>query len=186
MGRVGTEFRFAKLPLVSSLIGRLPFPTPMIRFLPILAATLISTACSEKQSGASAKPETLVESYDEAEMAAATATAKSRVDEFLKVLESGAADSFSVKAPIRDGEATEHFWIGDLSYKDGVFSGKIGNEPGIVTNVKEGQKWEVKKDEISDWMYTKGDMIHGGFTIEPLLKSYPKEQADELRSKLVR
>ena len=161
--------------------------TDMTRLLPILAAALMSSACSEKKPTApSHKPETLVENYDEAEMAAATATAKSKLDEFLKVLGSGEADSFSVKAPIRDGEATEHFWIVDVSYKDGVFSGKIGNEPGIVTNVKDGQKWEIKKDEISDWMYTKGDKIHGGFTIEPLLKSYPKEQADELRSKLVR
>ena len=53
-------------------------------------------------------------------------------------------------------------------------------------NVKFGQKWEIAEDEVTDWMYMKSDMIHGGFTIEPLLDSYPKEQADAIRSKLVR
>ncbi|MCV5961615.1 DUF2314 domain-containing protein, partial [Escherichia coli] len=37
-----------------------------------------------------------------------------------------------------------------------------------------------------DWMYTRGDKIYGGYTIDPLLATYPKEEADELRAKLVR
>ncbi len=91
-----------------------------------------------------------------------------------------------MKAPIHDGDQTEHFWIVNVTYENETFSGRIGNDPGIVKNVKTGQAWKIKKDEISDWMYTKGDRIHGGFTIDPLLDSYPKEEADALRSKLVR
>ncbi len=141
---------------------------------------------NKDQAADSPKPKTLTEEYDEAEMDAAIGTARSRVDEFLNVLGENAADSFSVKAPIHDGDETEHFWIVGVSYNDGVFSGRIGNDPGIVKNVKAGQPWEIKKDEISDWMYTKGDRIHGGFTIDPLLGSFPKDKADALRSKLVR
>ena len=48
---------------------------------------------------------------------------------------------------------------------------------------KEEQK---QKEDISDWMYTRGDKIYGGYTIDPLLVTYPKEEADELRAKLVR
>ena len=146
-------------------------------------------ACSESdknQAGNKPMPETLTEEYDESAMDAAIATARSRVDEFIKVLDAKGADTFSVKAPIKDGDDTEHFWIVDVSYADGVFSGEIGNEPGIVTNVKAGQAWQIQKDEITDWMYTKGDLIHGGFTIDPLLDSFPKDEADALRSKLVR
>lgn len=101
-------------------------------------------------------------------------------------MESGDADSFSVKAPIADENGTEYFWITDVSFDDGKFKGVIGNDPGIVKNVKFGQEWEVEEDEISDWMFTRGDLIHGGFTIDPLLGSYPKEEADALRAKLVR
>lgn len=161
----------------------------MKHLLTICAAALISVGCSkhdDKHADNSPKPETLTKEFDEAEMNAAIATAKSRVDEFLKILGEDGADSFSIKAPIQEGDETEHFWIVNVSYKDGVFSGEIGNDPGFVKNVKAGQTWEVKKEDISDWMYTKGDRIHGGFTIDPLLGSFPKDKADVLRSKLVR
>jgi uncharacterized protein YegJ (DUF2314 family) len=155
----------------------------------ILTAAVLGLGCSkenERQSNLSAKPETLVESYDEQQMDKAISIARNRVDEFIKALAENDADSFSVKAPIHDGDQTEHFWIVNVTYENETFSGRIGNDPGIVKNVKAGQAWKIKKDEISDWMYTKGDRIHGGFTIDPLLDSYPKEEADALRSKLVR
>jgi uncharacterized protein YegJ (DUF2314 family) len=161
----------------------------MKQLLAISIVGLMFVGCSESdknQADNSSKPETLTEEYDEAEMDAAIGTARNRVDEFLKVLAEKGADSFSVKAPIQDGDKGEHFWIVNVSYKDGVFSGEIGNEPGIVKNVKAGQAWEIKKEEISDWMYTKAGLIHGGFTIDPLLGSFPKDKADALRSKLVR
>jgi uncharacterized protein YegJ (DUF2314 family) len=153
----------------------------------IAALMIVGCTKSDKTQAADpSTPETLTETYDEDAMDAAIATARSRVDEFLKVLEDKGADSFSVKAPVQDGDETEHFWVVNVSYADGVFSGEIGNDPGIVKNVKAGQTWQIKKDEISDWMYTKGDLIHGGFTIDPLLGSFPKDKADALRSKLVR
>ena len=60
-----------------------------------------------------------------------------------------------------------------------MFIGVISNDPGIVTNVEYGQEWKIKKEDISDWMYTRGDKIYGGYTIDPLLVTYPKEEADE-------
>lgn len=119
-------------------------------------------------------------------MKTAISKAKSTVAEFITVLGQNGADSFSVKAPITDSNGTEHFWITDISFENDAFTGKIGNEPGVVKNVKEGQAWTVKKDEISDWMYTKGDRIHGGYTIDPLLGSFPKDKADAMRAQLVR
>ena len=96
------------------------------------------------------------------------------------------ADTFAVKAPITDHGRTEHFWLTDVTYSNGMFIGVISNDPGIVTNVEYGQEWKIKKEDISDWMYTRGDKIYGGYTIDPLLVTYPKEEADELRAKLVR
>lgn len=138
-------------------------------------------------AGCSKKPETLVTGgYDEKAMDTAIARARKETDEFLKVLKSGKADSFSVKAPITDKHGTEHFWITDITFKDGVFRGKIGDEPGIVTNVKFGQDWSIKREEISDWMYVRGECIHGGYTIDPLLPTMPKAEAKELKQRLVR
>lgn len=119
-------------------------------------------------------------------MDAAIATARGKIEEFKKVLAAKEGEMFSVKTPVEENGLTEHFWLSDVSYSDGVFSGKIANEPGIVGNVKFGDSWTVKETEISDWMFMRGEMIHGGFTLEPLLKSMPEEQAEELRAKLVR
>ena len=119
-------------------------------------------------------------------MDAAIERARKEVDEFMKVLAATNADSFSVKAPIKDANWTEHFWITDVRYEKGEFVGKIGNDPGIVENVKMGQVWRIKKEEISDWMYVRGEKIHGGYTIDPLLPSMDKTQGDALRRKLVR
>lgn len=136
--------------------------------------------------GCSKKPETLSGDYDEAQMDAAIARARSETDGFLKVLSSKGADTFSVKAPITDKNGTEHFWITDVRFEDGMFIGLIGNDPGIVANVRLGQEWKVQKDEISDWMYTRDDKIHGGYTIDPLLPTFPTAEAEALRLKLVR
>jgi uncharacterized protein YegJ (DUF2314 family) len=149
--------------------------------LALLVAVVLFAGCSKPKM-----PETLVSEFDEAAMDAAIATAQRRVDEFLSVLQAGGADSYSVKAPVKDGENTEHFWVVNVTYRDGVFSGEIGNEPGIVKNVTLGQTWEIKKEDISDWMYVKAGRIHGGFTIDPLLPTFPKEEAEALREKLVR
>jgi uncharacterized protein YegJ (DUF2314 family) len=138
-------------------------------------------------AGCSKDPETLVRGgFDEAQMDAVIKRARGEVDEFLKVLATSNADSFSVKAPIKDENGTEHFWISDVRYENGEFVGKIGNEPGIVENVKMGQEWKIKKEEISDWMYMRGEKIHGGYTIDPLLPTMDEAEANSLRRKLVR
>lgn len=143
-------------------------------------ALLVSAGCQKT-------PETLVRSgYDEKEMDAAIARARRETDAFLKVLAARDADSFSVKAPITDKNGTEHFWITDVTFENGVFTGRVGNEPGIVRNVSMGQEWKIKKEEISDWMFMRGDRIHGGYTIDPLLGGLEKEKADAMRQHLVR
>lgn len=147
----------------------------------ILSSLLILLA------GCNQQPETLVtDGYDQSEMDEAISRAQQEVDSFILVLNSGDADSFSVKAPISEGDEVEHFWITDVSFEGGYFTGKIGNDPGIVKNVEFGQEWKIKKDDISDWIYTRGSMMHGGYTIDPLLVTMPEDQAAAMRARLVR
>lgn len=133
-----------------------------------------------------AMPESPSRTYDEMEMQHAIKAARARVGDFIAVLESNGADSYSVKVAITDGPQTEHFWLSELSYENGVFSGNLDGEPSVVKNVHAGQPWEVKKDEISDWMYVIGEKAHGGFTIDPQLPSMPKEQVEAIRKNFVR
>ncbi len=78
----------------------------------------------------------------------------------------------------------EHFWLSDVVYRDGEFQGTIGNDPGIVTNVTFGQSWTIKKAEISDWMFMRGGKMYGNYTMRPLLKTMPAEEAEQYRSML--
>lgn len=115
--------------------------------------------------------------YDEREMEAAIARARSTVDTFLAELQSPTGTDHSVKVPITDSNGTEHFWLTDITYQDGFFTGKIGNEPQIVKNVRPGQTWRVKKKQISDWMFIRDGKIYGNYTLRPILKRLPPEEA---------
>lgn len=150
--------------------------TRLARF-PVLSLILILCSCSRD-------PETLVrDGYDEQEMEEAIACARAEVDGFVAALEKGQGSDFAVKAPVKDRGETEHFWLTDVTYREGSFAGLIGNDPGMVTNVKFGQKWTLKKLEISDWMFMRDEKMHGNYTLRPLLKTIKKEEAQMWRSR---
>lgn len=49
-------------------------------------------------------------------------------------------------------------------------------------NVQFGQKWTVKKEDISDWMFMRDGKMHGNYTMRPLLKTMPEREAAQFRS----
>lgn len=152
----------------------------MNRYLYLLLLLLAATLCACSQ-----KPDTLVEGgYDQAEMDAAMARARSEVDYFIAQLDKGDGTDFFVKAPIEDNGRTEHFWLSDVTYAGGQFEGTIGNDPGIVDNVTYGQKWSIAKSNISDWMFMRDGKMHGNYTMRPLLKTLPKEEAERYKAML--
>jgi len=152
-----------------------------IRLGVVLACFLIGCDGANK----SGKPETLIEGgYNQQEMDAAIARARAELPKFLEEFQAGNGESFGVKAPITDGKETEHFWLVDIELQGDEFKGRIGNEPGIVKNVREGQEWRIKKSEISDWMFIRDDKIHGNYTMRPLLKTLPPEEAAQWRARL--
>jgi uncharacterized protein YegJ (DUF2314 family) len=53
-----------------------------------------------------------------------------------------------------------------------------------VKNVKIGQKWKIKKEDISDWLFMRDGKMHGNYTMRPLLKTMPKDEAAKFRSML--
>lgn len=155
-------------------------PRSLSALLPLLA--LVLAGCDASQTS---EPDTLhTAGYDEQEMKAATARARAEVDSFITELNAPTGEDHAVKAPITEGEQTEHFWLGNLTYRDGEFEGTIGNEPGMVKNVQFGQKWKLKKEEISDWMFMRDGKMYGNYTMRPLLKTMPAEEAAPLRALL--
>jgi uncharacterized protein YegJ (DUF2314 family) len=146
--------------------------------LVLLVVTLLIVGCSDR----SEDPVIEVEA-DDIEMNVAIAQARSTVDEFVEKLQNPKPtdEGFSVKKMIEDGDDVEHFWLSDVSYSDGIFTGTIGNEPQSVRNVKFGQEVSVAESEITDWMYLDDGKMAGNFTLQVLLKRMPKEQAQAIR-----
>jgi uncharacterized protein YegJ (DUF2314 family) len=107
-----------------------------------------------------------------------------QVDRFIAELASPTGTDHAIKAPIEDRGQVEHFWISDLKFENGEFKGKINNDPGVVQNVKIGQEWIVKKEDISDWTYMRDGKMYGNYTMRPLLKTLPAEEAAQYGSML--
>lgn len=86
-------------------------------------------------------------------------------------------EDYMVKAAIEDGEMVEHFWLTNPVVEGDVVKGEIGNDPGIVKNVKYGELVTVPESKISDWMYSEGDKMHGNYTARVLAKPHTMGKA---------
>ncbi len=142
----------------------------------MLLITICASACSEK-------PETFSDEYDEQKMEQAIQESQSTFDEFLARFRNPKPGDagFHVKVRIEDGDDAEQFWLGTLKLDKQPYSGTIDNEPGIVSNVKLGQRYNFTKDDISDWMYMSNGKMQGNRTLRVLMESMPKEEADALK-----
>ena len=123
---------------------------------------------------------------DDAEMKEAFRVARSRLGEFWTALDQPpeGAKNFSVKVPVTDGDQTEYFWLVELQHSADKVSGTVGNNPELVHNVKAGQRLEVGKDKVVDWMYMRGGKMHGNFTMRPLFKTMKPEDAQRFKAML--
>jgi uncharacterized protein YegJ (DUF2314 family) len=134
-----------------------------------------------------AKPNTLITvKADDAEMQAAIEKGRKTLPHFWKVFETRPGDeqNFSLKVKINDDSKVEYFWVVDLEREDGKISGTINNEPGIVENVAMGDRIAVPEDDICDWLYIRDRKMVGNYTVRPLLKHMPAEQAKQVRKML--
>jgi len=105
---------------------------------------------------------------EDAEMNAAIAEARARIGEFVDALqaENAAYHEFYVKKPYcTPGGEKEHMWIGQVTAKDGNFSGVIANDAVETKEVSVGQTVEIAFSEISDWKFQDGAKLIGGSTI---------------------
>ena len=124
-------------------------------------------------------PETLTRvDPDSPEMVEAVANARKTLPYFWDKRASALnPEDFMVKAAIEDGEMVEHFWLANPVVEGDTVKGEIGNDPGIVKNVKFGELVTVPESKISDWMYSEGDKMHGNYTARVLAKPHTMGKA---------
>jgi len=116
------------------------------------------------------EPETLFTGdFEQEQMEDAMAEARKHLDHFIEAITEGDPEEYSIKVRIDDGEEVEYFWTADVKYADENFSAIIANDPGMVTNVKIGDPVTVSRDEVADWLYLDGDLMHGNYTLRVML-----------------
>lgn len=122
-------------------------------------------------------------SADDQAMNEAIAKAKATSGDFVKALHEqreGTTDFYVKKPyPTPDG-GEEHMWIEVSGETNGVITGIISNDAEDTRVVKFGQQVSVKIDEISDWKYTDGRKLVGGYTVRVLLDRMPPKEREQL------
>ncbi len=110
-------------------------------------------------------------SEDDPRMAAAVDEARRRWPEFVAAFNQRQPDQhFAVKAPFQDGDAAEFMWATVTSIHHQLIIGVLDSEPIDLKNVALGDRVRIKLQDLNDWMYTSGEEMVGGFTVELLRK----------------
>ena len=125
-----------------------------------------------------------ISDFDNVAMDRAMQEARATIDDLLRRVESGSVKKYNIKAPVVDVNGTEYFWLSDVTFTDGVFKGKIDNDPNIVKTVNIGEFMTIKKDKISDWMFMRDGKIYGNRTLRVLLPTMDKAESDKLKKML--
>ena len=123
---------------------------------------------------------------DDGQMNAAIERARETLPVFWKAKDNPSPGQygFMLKVRIRDGDATEHFWLADIEPSGDGYVGTIDNEPQTVTTVKYRQRYSFPQEDISDWIYIEGEKFYGAFTLRALLQHMPAESATRLKEQL--
>lgn len=140
-----------------------------------LAIALVASGCAkhpERTVMRSGDDPVIGVRTNDAEMNRAMQKAKDSIDEFIKQLPDRKGRFFSIKTPLRDSlGGSEHIWVSVKSYSNGVFSGKLDNDPLNLPGMHLGDPIDVKKEDIDDWVIfdPKTENMTGGFTVKVLM-----------------
>lgn len=119
----------------------------------------------------SSHPPVVPVSGDDPRLKAAVNRARKRWPEFVTAFEQRhSGQTFAVKARIGDGEVFEFMWLHVTGLENGWIYGRLDNDPIELTSIRCGDRVRVHMEDLNDWLFTDGDQVTGGFTIEVLRK----------------
>lgn len=117
--------------------------------------------------------------HDEA-MEAAIARARETLPTFHTYLRRAADDEVfaQLKARFELGDEVEHMWVSDVSFKGGVYHGRLASTPLAETDLEPGDAVTIRPEEVTDWMVLVGDLMLGGFTVIEIRRRMEPEQRE--------
>jgi uncharacterized protein YegJ (DUF2314 family) len=178
------EFRERDLPhhyrIIGKLIAALADDDCLAIFAPATGqiAVFDSETCEKLQGknpldvfSSSGHPPVVPVSGDDPRLKAAVSRARRTWSQFESAFEERRADqNFAVKARIGNDDDFEFMWLTVTGIENGIIYGKLDNDPVELTSVRCGDRVRVPVRELNDWLYTDGEHMQGGFTIEVLRK----------------
>ena len=105
---------------------------------------------------------------DDKEFNAAIEEARRTLDQFIAQLKNPKQTQtfFSLKARFEVGEGKgEHLWLEEVRYDGVMFTGKVGNQPKNLKDIKPGMTCTATRDQVTDWMIVEDGRLVGGTTI---------------------
>lgn len=118
------------------------------------------------------------------EIAAATQMARRTLPRFFELSRARLNGTYALKMSIEQGGEIEHIWMSVEAYRDGVFRGRLANDPKNLGRYKFGDAVTLREADIEDWMVNTGEHRYGAYTIRVLLKHMPPKEAEALRKQI--
>jgi uncharacterized protein YegJ (DUF2314 family) len=120
-----------------------------------LLLCLSAASCTTPLTGRTRTSEPATAQSEEPAQRRAAEQAQATLDDFLtKASQQPAGTSaYALKVSFQEGRDTETFWIDEFTWSDGVFTGRINNEPRVMKAIKIGQVYQFSRSQIVDWKY---------------------------------
>lgn len=123
------------------------------------------------------KPDVVVDvSASDREMQEAIEMAKRTYPKFLENWKSTKNQGYSLKFAVRTPTGgTEHIWFNPLTIDGDVIEAVCANDPRDVPGLKSGDRRELNRADLSDWMIMLKGKCYGGYTARVLAKRDPSQ-----------
>lgn len=144
-------------------------------------SSVVSTPTHRNESAYSVGTKQEPESAPSPDLARAAMQAQATLQELTNALvEQDAKVAYiAIKKSFEEGLVEEWIWINNVSFDGTNFRGQVSNEPQLITSVQVGEKVDVNRDEICDWMVVQQDgQLRGGYTIRLELESMSAEEKE--------
>ena len=109
-------------------------------------------------------------------MNAAKNKARQTLPRVAKMWDNGVSGTYTVKFPLTQNGETEHIWLQVDGFSGDRIDGRLANEPVNGTKYKMGQRMQVARADVEDWMVNQGDAIYGGYSARVMMDQMPEDQ----------
>jgi uncharacterized protein YegJ (DUF2314 family) len=90
--------------------------------------------------------------------------------------EDGVSGTYTIKFPLAQNGETEHIGLQVDGFKGDMIDGRLANDPVNGNKYKMGQRMQVARADVEDWMVNQGDAIYGGYTARLMMDQMPEDQ----------